>query len=116
MLKKVKQNYRVFLFSNTNELNYNCFTNYLNRKFGFDFFDSLFEKAYFSHIMKDRKPKHSSFQKILEEQNLVPSETFYIDDSPQHIESAQKLGINCYHLKHHSDVLKLFDSNGRLVI
>ena len=116
MLKKVRNNYRTFLFSNTNELNYNCFSNHLNNKFGFNFFDTLFERAYFSHILKDRKPKKSAFIKIIEEQNLVPSETLFIDDCPQHIESAKKLGLNCYHVKHHTDVLKLFDNNGKLVI
>jgi len=33
---------------------------------------------------------------VLTENNLDPAETLFIDDSPQHIATAAKLGINTY--------------------
>ena len=36
---------------------------------------------------------------IVDEQGLDPSETLFIDDSPQHVAGALKAGLNAYHLK-----------------
>ena len=98
-LLKLKEHYNLYLFSNTNQFNYDCFTAHLNQKYGFDFFDTIFKAAYFSHILHIRKPKAEGFQKIMQEQQLNPAETLFIDDSPQHIEGARRCGLQAYHLK-----------------
>lgn len=98
-LLKLKEKYNLFLFSNTNQFNYECFTAYLNKKYGFDFFGTIFKAAYFSHILHIRKPKEEGFRRIIQEQQLNPAETLFIDDSPQHIEGARRCGLNAYHLK-----------------
>lgn len=98
-LLKLKEKYNLFLFSNTNQFNYECFTAHLHQKYGFDFFGTIFKAAYFSHILHIRKPKTEGFQKILQEQKLNPAETLFIDDSPQHVEGALRCGLNAYHLK-----------------
>ena len=98
-LLKLKERYNLYLFSNTNQFNYDCFTAHLNQKYGFDFFDTIFKAAYFSHILHIRKPKAEGFQKIMQEQQLNPAETLFIDDSPQHIEGAHRCGLQAYHLQ-----------------
>ena len=98
-LLKLKEHYNLYLFSNTNQFNYDCFTAHLNQKYGFDFFDTIFKAAYFSHILHIRKPKSEGFQKIMQEQQLNPAETLFIDDSPQHIEGARRCGLQAYHLQ-----------------
>lgn len=98
-LLKLKERYNLYLFSNTNQFNYDCFTAHLNQKYGFDFFDTIFKAAYFSHILHIRKPKAEGFQTIMQEQQLNPAETLFIDDSPQHIEGARRCGLQAYHLK-----------------
>ena len=98
-LLKLKEKYNLYLFSNTNQFNYDCFTAYLKEKYGFDFFETIFKAAYFSHILHIRKPKAEGFQRIMQEQQLNPAETLFIDDSPQHIEGARKCGLQAYHLK-----------------
>ena len=98
-LLKLKEKYKLYLFSNTNQFNYDCFTAHLKQKYGFDFFESIFKAAYFSHILHIRKPKKEGFQRIIQEQQLNPAETLFIDDSPQHIEGARKCGLQAYHLK-----------------
>ncbi|MFT6442539.1 MAG: putative hydrolase of the HAD superfamily [Salibacteraceae bacterium] len=55
-----------------------------------------------------RKPDPEIFQVVLNENNLVPKETLFIDDSPQHIASAKTLGIVAYHLEN-EDIGDLFD-------
>lgn len=98
-LLKLKERYNLYLFSNTNQFNYDCFTAHLKRKYGFDFFGTIFKAAYFSHILHIRKPKAEGFQKIMQEQQLNPAETLFIDDSPQHVEGARRCGLQAYHLK-----------------
>ena len=48
------------------------------------------------------------YQIILDENNLNPTEVFFIDDSPQHIDGAKKLGIQTYHLQDNEEVISLF--------
>jgi putative hydrolase of the HAD superfamily len=88
-----KKNYRLFLFSNTNEINYIEFERFVTEKFGENIFETHFEKAYYSHTLGIKKPKLEAFLRICEEQNLIPAETLFIDDTERHILGAQKAGL-----------------------
>jgi putative hydrolase of the HAD superfamily len=70
--------------------------NYLKTDFGFDGNDHIFEKTYYSHLTGKRKPEAAIFELVLKENNLNPAETLFIDDSPQHLAAAQKLGIQTF--------------------
>ncbi len=87
MLKKLNENYRIFVLSNTNEIHCNYFTKQKYWNF------NLFEKVYFSHIIKMRKPEPEIFLHVLKENNLIPEETLFVDDNSQNIESAKLLGL-----------------------
>lgn len=88
LLKKLSQNYRLFLFSNTNQTHYSEFV----AKVEVDF-NLIFEKAYYSHQFGRRKPDSDSFLAILHENKLEAKETLFVDDSIHHIQSAELLGI-----------------------
>jgi len=94
LLLKVKEKYRTFLLSNNNEIHYDWIINYLKTTFKINNYDDYFEKAYFSQQMKLRKPNTNIFEQVLKENNLNPAETLFIDDSPQHIAGAEKVGLN----------------------
>ena len=96
LLLKLKLHYRTFLLSNINPIHYDYIMDYLKRDFGFESNDHLFEKAYYSHLMGKRKPNADIFEQVLTENNLAPAETLFIDDNPQNIEAAKKLGIQTY--------------------
>jgi len=93
LLEQLGKKYRLFLFSNTNEINCIEFERFVTEKFGENIFETHFEKAYYSHILGIKKPKPEAFQKICEEQCLNPSETLFIDDIERHILGAQKAGL-----------------------
>lgn len=114
LLLRLRQRYRTFLFSNTNQINYLCFTARLRQKYGFDIFERCFDRAYFSHQMHCRKPDPDGFRQILEEQRLVPSETLFIDDIAKNLEGAEKVGITGLHMDR-KDVCELFDANGNII-
>ncbi len=111
LLLKLRKKYRLFLFSNTNEINYICFTKRLREKFGYDIFERCFDAAYFSQIMHCRKPSPEGFKRIVEEQGLVPDETVFIDDIEKNLEGARQIGIHGVHLSH-GTINDLFDNDG----
>ncbi|WP_428329325.1 HAD family hydrolase [Mucilaginibacter sp.] len=96
LLLDLKPKYRTFLLSNINPIHYDYIMNYLKSDFNFDDNDHLFEKTYYSHLTGKRKPETEIFKQVLDENNLNPAETLFIDDSPQHLVGAQKLGIQTY--------------------
>jgi putative hydrolase of the HAD superfamily len=104
LLKELRKQYRIFLFSNTNAINCIEFERFVTEKFGENIFETHFDKAYYSHTLGLKKPKPEAFQKICEEQNLAPEETLFIDDIERHILGAQKAGLQTYWL--HSEKLE----------
>ena len=108
LLEKLKTKYRIFLLSNTNEIHFDSFSAYMKNKFNRNIFGEVFESAYLSHRLKMRKPDAEIFEFVLRENNLKNSETLFIDDSIQHIEGANRLGINTIFLKKGETILSLF--------
>lgn len=110
VLLKVKEKYRTFLLSNNNEIHYNWIVDYLKKEFDMLDNSGLFEKAYYSQQMLLRKPHVEIFEKVLKENNLIPEETLFIDDSPQHLVGAKAAGMQTLlmtkHPKYLEEVLK----------
>ena len=97
VLGKLKSNYNLFLLSNTNAIHELAFTEMIQNKFGGNVLEKVFDKIYFSHHIHMRKPDPEIFSYLLSENDLVATETLFVDDSPQHIESAQKLGLQTFY-------------------
>jgi len=93
ILENLRDNYRTFLCSNNNELHYAYCMNHIQEKYGVPSNDVFFERTYYSHLEGLRKPDAAIFERVLEQNNLIPEESLFIDDSPQHLEGAEKLGI-----------------------
>ncbi len=108
LLSQLKKKYQIFLLSNTNEIHFNTFSSYMQSKFHQDVFSDLFDKTYFSHKVKMRKPDAEIFELVLKENNLKKDETLFIDDSIQHIEGAKKVGLNAILLEKGKTILDLF--------
>jgi putative hydrolase of the HAD superfamily len=109
LLEDIRNHYRIFLLSNSNEIHY--------RKFGQDFkdqhqgreLDSLFEKTYFSFLLNLRKPDLAIFSHVLMDKNLHPSETLFIDDTLTNITAARESGMAAYLLSEREDITQLFE-------
>ena len=107
LIKKLKNNHSVYLLSNTNAIHIDAIKKQLgNRKWLA--FCKLFDKMYLSHELGLRKPDVKIFEYILKEQKLKAEEVFFIDDSPQHIAGAKKIGIHCHHLLDDENIITLF--------
>lgn len=113
LLKKVRKNYKIFLLSNTNTLHHDFYTEQI-KGLGEKSYESLFDGAYYSFMCGMRKPEHRIFMKVIQENNLNPANTLFIDDTSIHTNSASELGINTIHLKPNEDIINLFNEKGEL--
>lgn len=105
----LKLKYNMYMFSNTNELHIKMLKKKYEKQFGFDIFTFLFNKAYFSNEIKMRKPHPEAFQWLLDDAGIKAEETLFIEDSPQHIEGAKKVGLNTYWLTNGETIIDLYD-------
>lgn len=96
LLQRLKSTHRTFLLSNTNEIHIDTIYDALQKDMQIPDFSVYFEKVYLSYKVRMRKPDAEIFELVLRENMLKAEETLFIDDSPQHIEAAKKLGIQTY--------------------
>ena len=107
-LQMLSQKYRLFLLSNTDSIHIERFQHKAGISFYRDFYQ-CFEKVYFSFELGMRKPDSAIFEFVIKEHNLLPKNTLFVDDNLQNIESAEKLGLQVWHLqKGEEDVIDLF--------
>jgi putative hydrolase of the HAD superfamily len=97
ILKNIKDKFSIFLLSNTNTIHIEKIIDKLGEK-KYEEFYNLFDKVYYSHEVKLRKPNADIFKLVIKENCLSIKNTLFIDDSIQHIESAKKIGLKTYHL------------------
>ncbi len=114
VIEQVKKHYNIFLLSNSNELHYDLFVRDLQLRFGYREFDELFHKAYFSFDLHLLKPDPNIYEFVLNQHNLNPDETLFIDDRLDNISVARNLGIKGFQLEKPMKVRDMF-KNGVLV-
>jgi len=99
LLQQLRNHYDLILLSNTNAVHESAFNKILMDAHGIPAIGHFFDKVYFSHRVGMRKPNEDIFQRILDDTGFKPEQTLFIDDSPQHIETARRLGIQTIYLE-----------------
>ena len=84
--------------SNTNAAHLEGFEAILQQSHNIANFDEVVEKAYYSHLMGKRKPWASIYRQVLDENQLKPEETLFIDDNPANVKAANNVGIQGLHV------------------
>jgi putative hydrolase of the HAD superfamily len=102
LVKKVAEITPVFLLSNTNQIHEDFFSAQLLEQFGYNPLTGMFNTVYLSHRIGKRKPEADAFFHVLDSHNLKPESTLFIDDSLQHIQGAQSVGLITHHLHGHT--------------
>ena len=109
LVKQLKQNYHVYLLSNTNEIHYDMFVRDLQLRYGYREFDNLFDKAFFSFALHLAKPDPDIYRFVLDSYDMLPEQTLFIDDTDENIESARSLGIHTLKVEMGSRIVDLFE-------
>jgi FMN phosphatase YigB (HAD superfamily) len=96
LLRRLGTQFRIFLFSNTNELHVADFREIVRAAHGPLDFDGLFEQAWYSHLIGCRKPHAEAFRHVLGLAGLRAEETLFVDDNPPNIAGATSVGIHAH--------------------
>jgi putative hydrolase of the HAD superfamily len=94
LIKELGKKYRLFLLSNTSSIHIKEANKILHAASGVEKLDDLFEKVYLSYEMGLMKPDPAIYLQVLKESGLVAEETLFLDDNPDNITAASKLGID----------------------
>ncbi len=97
LIKELRKNHKVYLLSNTNIIHWECYSKYVLDTYGEEL-SSFFDKDYYSHCMNLRKPDKAIYTAVLEQEQLNPAETLFIDDMLQNVEAARSVGMDAHFL------------------
>ncbi|QBN18568.1 HAD family hydrolase [Flavobacterium nackdongense] len=107
-LQKLAKKYRLFLLSNTDSIHIDTFERENGLSFTKDFY-LCFEKVYFSFEMGMRKPDAEIFEYLIQNHELSPKRTLFVDDKKENTDAALALGIQVWNLQvGQEDVVDLF--------
>jgi glucose-1-phosphatase len=92
-LLELKERMPIYLLSNTNHIHVRHFSAYLKAAQGVNDLKTYFNRAYYSCEIGLRKPDVAAFEFVLQENNLLPHETLFIDDTHHHVAGALQAGL-----------------------
>ena len=110
IIEEAKKHYRIFLLSNSNEIHYDLYVRDLQLRFGYREFDDLFEKSYFSFDTHLKKPNPEAFEFIINQHELDPAKTLFIDDREDNINAAAGIGLHTYLLNKPERIRDIFEN------
>ena len=108
LLEQLKGEFNLYLLSNTNNIHLECFNQQVHQLTGYPTLDQYFNQAYYSHLLKMRKPNVEIYEYVLRENDLRPHETIFLDDNKDNLVGAGKAGINTFHVQHPDQIFSLF--------
>ena len=108
LILDLRGKYMVYLLSNTNPIHWNYIRKNAFNYRGFRVND-YFEETFLSFEMHLAKPDKAIFEKMLQDANLLPEETLFIDDSEANCKMAKELGIHVHHYHVGDDLSKIFE-------
>ena len=106
-LNRLRKRYRLFLFSNTNALHLAALRKIYAESFGKGNLEDHFEKTYYSHLIGLRKPDIKSYQYIINQNQILPEKTLFVDDAQINIEGAVAAGLQGFYLKPGMDLVNI---------
>lgn len=98
MLIELKKRYKIYLFSNTNDIHITHFNRYFKRAYPHLNWHLLFDHVFYSYQMGLRKPDVTAFELVLKHANINASQCLFIDDNLANINGAKLAGIHTHYL------------------
>ena len=108
LILDLRGKYMVYLLSNTNSIHWDYVCKNAFNYRGFRVKD-YFEETFLSYEMHLAKPDKAIFEKVLQDANLLPEETLFIDDSETNCKAAEEVGIHAHHYHIGDDLSKVFE-------
>lgn len=107
MLRELKQDYNIYMLSNTNAIMfpYVAKTYFTQQGLGLE---DYFDRTFLSYEMDCVKPDEKIYTKMLSEGGFKAQESLFIDDASANIAIAKELGFYTYLAKPKEDFRKIF--------
>ncbi|WP_426061806.1 HAD family hydrolase [Hymenobacter sp. B1770] len=94
-----RQGHQTALLSNTNTLHIAEINRRLATQYGFtNGIADVLDRVFYSQEVGFRKPGEEIFRYALNQMNWEAADTLFIEDSPQHVATARRLGLRVLHL------------------
>ena len=94
-----RQGHQTALLSNTNALHIAEINRRLATQYGFkNGIANVLDRVFYSQEVGLRKPGEEIFRHALAEMNWQAADVLFIEDSPQHVATARRLGLRVLHL------------------
>lgn len=91
-LRRLRNNYRIYMLSNTNPIMWNSRIAEEFRQEGYDV-NHYFDGIVTSFEAKSMKPQKKIFETVINQCGILPEETLFFDDSRKNLDTAQELGF-----------------------
>ena len=98
LLLALRKNYKVLILSNTNSIHIKRFNEILMSVSGKNSLDYFADYVFFSHELHMSKPDVEIYEEVLKRSNSQASESIFMDDKLENLESAASLGISTFHV------------------
>ncbi|MBC7571333.1 MAG: HAD family phosphatase [Spirosoma sp.] len=108
-IKLLKQNYRLFLLSNTSPIHIRQ-VNQVLTELGQPTLEELFERVFYSYEVRMAKPSPDIYHHVLAEAGIVADETAFFDDNEANIRAAAALGIRAVHVQPPKTILDYLEN------
>jgi putative hydrolase of the HAD superfamily len=105
LLQKLKENFKVLILSNTNEIHQREFDRRIGELYAGKVMADMVHTAHYSQDLKLRKPDRTIFERVIEIHNLIPDKTLFFDDREDNIEAARRLGIDAVQINYSNQIL-----------
>lgn len=109
LLLSLKNKYKVIILSNTNTIHIDYVYTKMLPIMNASSFEPFVHNVYYSHRLGCRKPEPEIYRRVLDENDLKPEETIFLDDNPNNTKAAQALGIQVRHITHPDMVFEIFN-------
>ncbi|MBK3518542.1 HAD family hydrolase [Carboxylicivirga marina] len=105
ILERLRAKSPVFLLSNTNDLHRN---KYVSMADAYDNVEPIFTKAFYSYEIEISKPDLESFQYVIDNSDLIPERTLFLDDSQLNLDAAKTLGFQIVLVSESNSMVNIF--------
>ena len=98
LISRLKDNYKLGILSNTNEIHIDAVYKMLNQNFALENFDSLFNHVFLSHEMGLSKPSAEIYHTMVNQLGTKPERVVFFDDLEANVKGAASIGIHAVHV------------------
>lgn len=106
-IKRLHENYKLLMLSNTNDAHFKYFHNKLMAEYGVTFYQ-LFDHVYLSHEMGMLKPSHEIYETVIREQQLNLQRTLFIEDTERNAVAAREVGLQTLLIPRNGEFYEFF--------